>query len=76
MAEPEGADIGRKMALALSTVLLIAGIALYWIWGVLFNTWYPFTRGNIGIFSIYIPLIAFGVIGILLYRKKPASASQ
>jgi hypothetical protein len=76
MAEPEGAEIGRKLALAVSTILLGAGIALYWIWGIMFDTWYPFTRGNIGIFSIYVPLIAFGVIGILLYRKKPSTAAQ
>jgi hypothetical protein len=76
MAEPEGAEVSRKLALALSTVLLTAGLALYWAWGLLYDTWYPFTRGNIGIFSIYVPMIAFGVIGILLYRRKPVSAGQ
>ncbi len=69
-------EVSRKMALAISTILLIAGISLYWVWGVMFDTWYPFTRENIGIFSIYVPLIAFGVIGILMYRKKSAPAGQ
>ncbi len=76
MAESEGAEVTRKIALVFSTILLIAGIALYWIWGIMFDTWYPFTRGNIGIFSIYVPLIAFGIIGILLNRKKPAASGQ
>jgi len=76
MAEPEGADVSRKLALGVSTLLLIAGIALYWSWGLMFDTWYPFTRGNIGVFSIYAPLIAFGIIGILLYRKRPASSGH
>ncbi len=76
MAEPELSEVSRKMALAISTILLIAGISLYWVWGVMFDTWYPFTRENIGIFSIYVPLIAFGVIGILMYRKKSAPAGQ
>ena len=76
MAEPEGSEGGRKIALMLSALLLIAGIALYWIWGIMYDTWYPFTQGNIGIFSIYVPLIAFGIIGILLYRKKPAATGQ
>ena len=76
MAEPEGSEVGRKIALAVSTVLLITGLALYWVWGILFDTWYPFNRDNIGIFSIYVPLILFGIIGILLYRKKPATAGQ
>jgi len=76
MAEPEGSEFSRKTALALSTVLLIAGVAIYWAWGLMFDTWYPFTRDNIGIFSIYVPLIAFGIIGILLYGKRPAPGEE
>jgi len=75
MAEAEGAEFQRKVVLAFYTFLLVAGISIYWIWGLIYNTWYPFTRGNIGIYSIYVPLVAFGIIGILLYRKrKPTSA--
>jgi hypothetical protein len=75
MAEGEGSDFQRKVILSFYSFLLVAGISIYWIWGILFNTWYPFTRGNIGIYTIYIPLILFGIIGILLYKKKkPASA--
>ncbi|MGQ9587836.1 MAG: hypothetical protein ACUVT7_05600 [Thermoplasmata archaeon] len=73
MAEGEGAEFQRKAILAFYVLFLIAGIAIYWVWGLMFDTWYPFTRGNIGIFTVYVPLIAFGVIGVLLYgRKKPA----
>lgn len=74
MAEAEGAEFQRKAVLAFFTMLLVAGIAIYWAWGVMYDTWYPFTRGNIGIYTIYVPLIVFGAIGILLYRKKPQSA--
>jgi uncharacterized membrane protein YphA (DoxX/SURF4 family) len=76
MAEPEGAETGRKIALVLSTLLLVAGIALYWVWGIMYDTWYPFNQGNIGVYSIYLPLIAFGIIGILLYRKRSAPSGQ
>jgi lipopolysaccharide export LptBFGC system permease protein LptF len=72
MAESDGADFQRKGALTFYTLLLAGGIALYWIWAVLYDTWYPFTKGNIAIYVVYMPMIAFGVIGILLYkRKKP-----
>lgn len=74
MAEPEGKEFGRKAALAFYTLLLIAGISIYWIWGILYDTWYPFTTGNIGIFTIYVPLIAFGIIGIVLYGRRRTSA--
>ncbi len=72
MAEGEGAEFQRQLAFSLSVVLLVAGLLLYWYWGLRYGTWSPFTRGNIGIYTIYTPLIAFGIIGILLYRKKPA----
>lgn len=74
MADGEGSEWQRKVIMAFWALLLVAGIAIYWIWGVLYDTWNPFTRGNIGIYTIYVPLIAFGVIGLLLYRKKPSAA--
>ncbi len=70
MAEPEGAEFQRKAAFVFFVVLLAAGILVYWGWAVMYGTWYPFDRGNIGIYTIYAPLIAFGVIGMLLFRKK------
>ena len=74
MVDAEGAEFQRKVALAFFAGLLILGIALYWGWALMYDTWYPFTRGNIGIYTIYVPLIAFGIIGIFLYKKKPAKA--
>lgn len=75
MAEPEGAEFQRKAALTFYMLLLAGGIALYWIWAVLYDTWYPFTKGNVAIYVIYAPMIAFGVIGLLLYRKKKPQAA-
>ncbi len=72
MAEGEGFQ--RKAVLAFYTILLVAGVVLYWAWGILYGTWSPFTRGNIGIYTIYILLIAFGAFGILLNWKKPSSS--
>lgn len=72
MAEPEGSEFQRKAMFIFSTLLLIGGILLYWFWGLKYDTWNPLTRGDIGIYTIYTPLIVFGVIGILLTRKKPS----
>ena len=74
MADAEGPEVQRKITLAFYSLLLVAGVLIYWVWGLIYGTWYPFTRGNTGIYTIYIPLIAFGLIGILLYRKKPVGA--
>ncbi len=74
MAEGEGSEWQRKVILTFFALLLVAGIAIYWIWGTIYGTWYPFTQGNIGIYTIVVPLVAFGLIGLLLYRKKPSAA--
>lgn len=74
MADAEGSEWQRKIILSFYALLLIAGIAIFWIWGIVYGIWNPFTRENIGIYTIYVPLIAFGIIGLLLYWKKPASA--
>lgn len=74
MAEPEGAEFQRKAAFTFYALLLIGGIAVYWIWGMLYGTWYPFTKGNIAIYAVCMPMVAFGVIGTLLYRKKSPKA--
>lgn len=73
MAEGEGSEFQRKATLGFFVVLLVAGVIVYWAWGLLYGTWYPFDRGNIGIYTIYTPLIVFGIIGILLFRKKKPS---
>ena len=74
MSEGGASEFQRKVTLIFYAGLLMAGIILYWVWGVLYDTWNPFTRGNIGIYTVYILLIAFGLIGLLLYRKKPAGS--
>ena len=72
MAEGDAADFQRKAAFAFFLMLFVAGILVYWGWAIMYGTWYPFDRGNIGIYTIYTPLIAFGLIGMLLFRKKRA----
>lgn len=72
MADADVAEFQRKVVFSFFAILLIAGICVFWIWGIVYDVWYPFTRDNIGVYTIYVPLIAFGIIGIVLYRKKPA----
>ncbi len=70
MADAQAEEFQRKVIRGFFALLLIAGIAVFWIWGIVYDIWYPFTRGNIGIYTIYVPLMAFGIIGLLLYGKK------
>jgi uncharacterized membrane protein YphA (DoxX/SURF4 family) len=74
MSNGDPSEFQRKMLLMFSVFLLVLGIAIFWGWGVMYGTWYPFNRDNVGIYTIYLPLILFGILGILLTRKKPAKA--
>ena len=70
MADDQSIEFQRKAVRGFFALLLIAGIAVFWIWGIVYGIWYPFSHGNIGIYTIYVPLIVFGALGLLLYTKK------
>lgn len=55
----------RRMLMTFYVILLIVGLSLYWAWAYLYNAW-----TDIGLFSIVILLIGFGVIGTALYSRR------
>ena len=44
------------------TILFMLGVGLYLGWGILFNVWL-----DVGVYSLSILLIGFGLTGMLLY---------
>jgi uncharacterized membrane protein len=50
-----------NMYTILSLIFLIAGIALYFVWGMEYNVW-----ADIGIYSITSILVLAGLIGFIL----------
>jgi len=55
----------NTVALVFYTLLLLAGIALYIGWSILYGTWF-----DPGLYSISILLVGFGLLGVLLYGRK------
>lgn len=70
MPGQESSELSRKFWFAFSILLIIAGIAFYWGWGIMFNTWNPFVVENIGAYVITFLLLGFGIIGALLNKGK------
>ncbi|MCJ7517249.1 MAG: hypothetical protein MUO18_04710 [Methanomassiliicoccales archaeon] len=66
----EGSDFPRKAKLAISVLLIIAGFAMYWAWGLIYGSWNILEKEFIGVYSIVVVLIVFGVLGLLLSRKQ------
>jgi len=59
----------RKIAFGFYTFLLILGIIMYLGWSIYFGSWNLFEPQNIGVYSIVIILVGFGLVGMLLYYK-------
>ncbi|MEM2839543.1 MAG: hypothetical protein QXE18_05585 [Thermoplasmata archaeon] len=70
MPEQEPSELSRKAWFAFSILLIMAGIAFYWGWGIMFNTWNFFVVENIGAYVITFLLLGFGIIGAILNRKR------
>lgn len=73
MPEEPMSETQRKFWFYFSALTIIAGIAFYWVWGLMFGTWNLFATENLGAYSITVLLIAFGIVGVLL-TKKPETA--
>ncbi len=65
----EGSDFPRKAKIAISIILIVAGIAMYWAWGLIYGSWNIFEKEFIGVYTVVVVLIVFGVLGLLLSRK-------
>jgi hypothetical protein len=60
----------KKAIMALSILLIIGGVALYVGWGIAYGSWNFFEAKFIPIYALVVPMILFGVLGILLTRQK------
>jgi hypothetical protein len=60
----------KKVEMGISVLLLIGGIALYVAWGIGFNGWNMFDVNYIGLYSLVIVMVLFGIFGILLTRVR------
>jgi hypothetical protein len=60
----------KKLELGVSALLLIGGIALYVVWGIAYNSWNFFDPLYIGLYSLVIVMVLFGLFGILLIRRR------
>jgi hypothetical protein len=65
----EGSDFPNKAKMAISVLLIVAGFAMYWAWGLIYGSWNIFEKEFIGVYTIVVVLIVFGVLGLLLSYK-------
>jgi hypothetical protein len=60
----------KKVKLALSLLMIIGALVFYWAWGIMYNSWNIFDGSNMGVYSIVVIMLAFGILGLFLTRAK------
>lgn len=68
--EEEVKAFPRKVAVLFYAILIILGAFMYLAWGIYFGTWNLLAPESVGVYSIVIILIGFGITGILLYTRR------
>jgi hypothetical protein len=58
-------------AKAFYLVLLVAGVILYLLWSIIYNAWL-----DIGLYSVVVLLVGFGLVGYLLYGIAPRGGKK
>ncbi|MCX6651272.1 MAG: hypothetical protein NT131_06425 [Methanomassiliicoccales archaeon] len=53
-----------------SLLLIVTAIIFYWVWGISYGSWNLFAAENMGVYSIFIILLGFGIFGYLLTRYR------
>ena len=65
----ESAETPRKILFAFSILLIMAGLIMYFVWGILYNSWNILLVENMGVYAVTVILICFGIVGAFLYSK-------
>lgn len=52
-------------------VLMATGILIYLVWGILYNAFF-----DVGLYSVVILLVGFGLCGYLLYGISPTGGKK
>jgi hypothetical protein len=71
----EGSDFPNKAKMAISVLLIVAGFVMYWAWGLIYGSWNIFEKEFIGVYTIVVVLIVFGVLGLLLSFTRRQESS-
>ncbi len=59
----------RRVAFSFYTLLLLAGVSFYAIWGAIYSSWNILVPENAGVYAVTVIMVGFGIVGMLLYRK-------
>lgn len=53
-----------------SSLLIVTAVIFYWVWGAAYDSWNIFAAENMGVYSIFIVLLGFGILGLLVAKYQ------
>jgi hypothetical protein len=59
-----------RFILILSLLLIVTAIAFWVVWGVTYDGWNIFSSTYMGVYAIVVTLLAFGLLGLALFKLK------
>ncbi len=68
--EEKSAAFSKKVAVTFFALLIVLGVLMYLGWGVYFGTWNLLAPESLGVYSIVVILLGFGITGVLLYSRR------
>jgi hypothetical protein len=63
-------NLPKRFTLILSLLLIVGAIAFWVAWGVTYDGWNIFSSTYMGVYAIFIVMLAFGLLGLALYKLK------
>jgi hypothetical protein len=63
-------NLPKRFTLILSLLLIVGAIAFWVAWGVAYDGWNIFSSTYMGVYAIFTVMLAFGLLGLALYRLK------
>lgn len=67
---PPPAEVSNRWLAAFYASLLVGGVALFYAWGLMFNT-FDLTKGeNLGIYTVVAVMAGLGLVGLRLYGRR------
>lgn len=63
-------NLSMRFILIFSVLLIVTAIAFWVVWGVTYDGWNIFDSTFMGVYAIVVTLLAFGLLGLALFKLK------
>lgn len=60
----------KKTIKVFSSLLILTAVLFYVVWGVAYGSWNIFSAENMGVYSIFVVLLGFGILGLLVAKYQ------